>query len=418
MKIQMPSCHISRLGIDIGIYGESQRESRRRQQHNPSSYLTRQHPFATTYVSVCFLSYNQEALLDLLDIYLLDMASNPSVSTSTISPAEAVLSQVFHPFKLFPPEIRHMVWLQASLEPRVIELGFYYDTKVKNHKVVRNTSKTVVPALLHACSESREIGLSHYEAFIPTGVWTGTYISWAQDYMYLDCSQRQYTDFDEYQQRLKQSSPFQKAILPQKCRRLLLGKRLHPHRNDLFALFDSLEEVAVLHRPYLWYGYHRGENEITGIIGANITLVEVDYTEIKSEVVEEHDWSYHCLWSHVDLHRKKWKKVSLVKAQRNSHSPLSKEGKAIRRERERQEKLDLMAPVKPIKTVFKNWKVQDLKFEANDRGLSNKGTKSDLVTRLQEDEQVLFYQAFQEYKDTLDQYRKAKESKSAIPTQV
>lgn len=344
------------------------------------------------------------------------MASNASASSSTALPAEAEMSQFFHPFKHFPPEIRHMVWHQAASEPRVIEVAFY-QTKVKNRHMTRNTSKTVVPALLHTCSEAREVGLSLYEKFIPTGVFTGTYINWSQDYIYLDCSSSQFVDFERYQARLEVSSGAQKGILPQQCRRLLLGLRLYAPRSSLFALFDSVEEVAVLHRVEPWsYAMDRDRNELSGIIGGDITLAEVDYTIIKSEIVLKHNGSYHWLWSYMDHHRQKWKKVSLVKATRGLHRPLSREENASRRERERQEKLDATAPVKPTRTSFKNWRLQDLGFEAKDRGLSPEGTKSELVARLQEDEQIPYHHALEEYEEVLDQYRKAKESKSVAPS--
>ena len=354
-------------------------------------------------------------------------SSRPPPTTANASP------HVFPPFKLLPLELRQMIWMQAALEPRVVELGFY-EAKTKNRRrETRNTSKTLVPALLHTCSESRAVGLMHYEKLIPTGIFTGTYINWAQDYVYLDCSHGQFIDFKRYQEYLQKRPGHQKGVLPQKCRRLLVGRRLHAPRVSLFNIFDLVEDVAVLHSGETWSYSDGVHNETSGTIGSDFSLLELNHNYNGSDTRKFssedhdisfpyihyfHDGSYRPMWSYIESNCGNWKSVSLVKATRGSHRPLSKEEKANRRERERQEKLDKQAPRKPEKTKFENWRVSELQAEAEDRGLGTEGSKSELVTQLQANEYIPYSEALEEYEQAMEEYRKAKKQRISTFSQV
>jgi hypothetical protein len=80
----------------------------------------------------------------------------------------------FPQFSRFPPEIRCAVWELLVPAPRLISLytvrGEVVFTNSSNNSTRRRrefkhvyTSKTAVPVLLHACRESRRIGLKYYE---------------------------------------------------------------------------------------------------------------------------------------------------------------------------------------------------------------------------------------------------------------
>lgn len=90
-----------------------------------------------------------------------------------------ISTRTFHLFPNLPREIRQIIWELALLEPRIVEVDYY----TASNGSQRYPSKSVVPAPLHVCSFSREIGLRHYERFMPLGVWTGTYVNWDHDYI-------------------------------------------------------------------------------------------------------------------------------------------------------------------------------------------------------------------------------------------
>jgi hypothetical protein len=77
------------------------------------------------------------------------------------SPAsKATLETSFEQFPKLPTEIRQMIWRLTIEENRVVELSNYEDRKTRSRTTYerRLTSKTLVPSILHTCSESRAIG--------------------------------------------------------------------------------------------------------------------------------------------------------------------------------------------------------------------------------------------------------------------
>lgn len=337
----------------------------------------------------------------------MEMDSDPATSFSPTPPAKAEHVQTFYPFQRLPFEIRQLIWYRAALEPRIVEVGFYV-TRVKKRNETRNTCKTLVPALLHVCSESREVGLKHYDKLIPMGKFTRTYINWAQDYVYLDCSHYQYLDFLDFQNNLSDNK---KEAWMQQCRRLLIGRRLYMALDTIFELFTSIEDIAVLHRDQTWSGrLHDNVNEISGTVGGDIKLSVVDPSTVQLEPVAPHTRSYHPLWFHINSHRERWKYASLVKATRGVRRPLSRVEKSTRKELERQEN---QLPAKPKKEKFQNWRVPDLKVEAQNRGLSTQGFKAELVSRLKADEQIPFSLALEQYEKEMKEHLKAKENGSS-----
>ncbi|KAK2797391.1 hypothetical protein FQN50_009192 [Emmonsiellopsis sp. PD_5] len=69
----------------------------------------------------------------------------------------------FHPFPRLPFELRARIW-ELTVEPRTVEIRYKYG----HLKLLHVTSPTPVPAVLHACFESRNQGL--YQRAFTQGV--------------------------------------------------------------------------------------------------------------------------------------------------------------------------------------------------------------------------------------------------------
>jgi hypothetical protein len=73
----------------------------------------------------------------------------------------------FHLFSQFPEAIRLQIWLYAALVPRVVEIHEFHSNSYGSHlpksgeQTSRVESKTRPPAVLHACRESRKLGLEN-----------------------------------------------------------------------------------------------------------------------------------------------------------------------------------------------------------------------------------------------------------------
>ena len=102
-------------------------------------------------------------------------------SSAVCPPLES--RKYFFPFKKLPPELRQEIWKLelATREPRIIKL--YHDEK-KARAPIR--SKTGVPIILHVCSESRMLGLRAYKPLVINGYFTGTFIEWERDVIYIN----------------------------------------------------------------------------------------------------------------------------------------------------------------------------------------------------------------------------------------
>lgn len=107
-------------------------------------------------------------------------------ATSSVKMSPDTQIKSFTLFPRFPVELRNMVWDLAACDPRIVEIGGY-QTKNKRmrKKEFRFTSKTLVPSVLHVCSESRACGVKHYEKLSFGKRFTGTFINWTVDFGYL-----------------------------------------------------------------------------------------------------------------------------------------------------------------------------------------------------------------------------------------
>jgi hypothetical protein len=101
--------------------------------------------------------------------------------------------QTLHSFALLPYDIKKQIWRYAAIqkERRVIELGYYHGPQTwslgtpwqeKQYfppVTFKFPTKTVVPAMLHVCRQSRAAALALYKLFTIDGSWTGTYVELA-----------------------------------------------------------------------------------------------------------------------------------------------------------------------------------------------------------------------------------------------
>ncbi|KAK4199042.1 hypothetical protein QBC40DRAFT_255449 [Triangularia verruculosa] len=81
-------------------------------------------------------------------------------------PASPTL-QTFHAFPYLPYELRAEIWRFSTIEPRDIIPSIHYRPHplLPPHRTmpILATCFTDIPALLHVCRESREIGLKIYQ---------------------------------------------------------------------------------------------------------------------------------------------------------------------------------------------------------------------------------------------------------------
>jgi hypothetical protein len=170
-------------------------------------------------------------------------SSKIKLSKSTTRPSR----EPFSSFALLPYEIREAIWVATCTDaaPRVVEVGYY---QAWNNGDFKFPSKTVVPAILHVISEARAIGLTHYVVFTPCNLWSGTYMNWNLDYIYLNWLP------GECDERLQSSgwSNGRPSIpgLTDKCQHLLLNVESAKNTQDWFKIqwmFSYTKDIAVLY---------------------------------------------------------------------------------------------------------------------------------------------------------------------------
>lgn len=121
---------------------------------------------------------------------------NPSSGASLDTPGHGV-DLVFEHFKKFPREVRDMIWSLAAYEPRVVEVtlappyevvdGPSYRSLLLTKWLYRLEYKTLVPALMHTCHESRAAGEKIYER-LPAPEYSrfgDSYVNWDRDVIVL-----------------------------------------------------------------------------------------------------------------------------------------------------------------------------------------------------------------------------------------
>ena len=100
----------------------------------------------------------------------------------------------FHLFPNFPPELRDAIW-KMSIVPRVITIKNASQEKVKTRymgsqtvyrTVVAAETKTPVPAILHACQDSRAIALKAWTLEFEEQLGDPVYFNWKFDTLFME----------------------------------------------------------------------------------------------------------------------------------------------------------------------------------------------------------------------------------------
>jgi hypothetical protein len=167
-------------------------------------------------------------------------------STEACPPLES--RKYFFPFKKLPTELRQEIWKLelAAREPRIVKI--YYDDKKKKTQI---RSKTGVPVTLHVCSESREIGLQVYKKLVVNNYFTGTFVEWERDMIYIN-TEKCLLSIMALPEMISGA-----AELNQMCQRLALDERGMWSFVDEFKTkthFPKLEELIKVLPPLMKLG--------------------------------------------------------------------------------------------------------------------------------------------------------------------
>ena len=113
----------------------------------------------------------------------------------------AVRLDQFTLFPKLPPELRRKIWKEACFEPRIVEVDIsIYPTILTALSVDCDyETQTPTPAILHVCSESRQIGLKHYDRIFRRASFFNAkdlkehiiYVNFEQDTVHLSLGQQQ-----------------------------------------------------------------------------------------------------------------------------------------------------------------------------------------------------------------------------------
>ncbi|KAH6719945.1 hypothetical protein BKA61DRAFT_225580 [Leptodontidium sp. MPI-SDFR-AT-0119] len=100
-------------------------------------------------------------------------------------------SGVVAPDTVSDQELRVMIWKYSARQPRAIETSLHKD--LYNDLFSIFPTHTLVPGIMHTCSESRTIGLKFYDEFgyygrtiVRTNFWLKTYINFEIDALLLN----------------------------------------------------------------------------------------------------------------------------------------------------------------------------------------------------------------------------------------
>jgi hypothetical protein len=89
------------------------------------------------------------------------LAPQPNRRTRLYTSFTTTFSKRFPQFSLLPTEIRLQIWEAAMPDPRVHEL--HPCGKLQQGRLMFRSNSSTPPVILQVCSESREVGLRHYQ---------------------------------------------------------------------------------------------------------------------------------------------------------------------------------------------------------------------------------------------------------------
>jgi hypothetical protein len=106
----------------------------------------------------------------------------------------SVGAKTFTCFQRLPTELRLLIWKHARPDPRIVRLDWskqdprQVDWLFGSYLECYNYSREPIPAMLHACAESRQVALEWYQlALPPIASQPRTYFDFNADYLYPGC---------------------------------------------------------------------------------------------------------------------------------------------------------------------------------------------------------------------------------------
>jgi hypothetical protein len=175
--------------------------------------------------------------------------SETSSSSTVASSRHSIPPTDFPKFEKLPIELRLEIWKQSLPDSRILEI--IYNKSYKKNRRAQVQCKANVPALLHACQESRAAGLKIYSELVINNCVTRTYVCWEKDIIFISLNAITRFTKDDMKFRLTEFS--------QKCRRFaisaygvfyVLRKVLQTFRADTPNVFPNLEEIFVVQEQH------------------------------------------------------------------------------------------------------------------------------------------------------------------------
>lgn len=213
--------------------------------------------------SSTYASSPSEAFRHPID-YNTSLAMSSGRSTNTgLTRTSSFQDRAFTIFTKLPYELQNMVWTIAAFEPRVVEIQTYSKTKQsgrgRKKTELRFLSRTLVPAMLHTCSGSREMGLKLYERLCFGDYFSGCYINWMCDYISVEGSLHAVLD----------KADTTLAEMTRKCQRLII-------REYEFSLWCRHEKLRNLEEAVLLCKVTEPRGPLTRRNSGNLTLVPIN----------------------------------------------------------------------------------------------------------------------------------------------
>ncbi|KAK0124340.1 hypothetical protein ONS95_009309 [Cadophora gregata] len=312
-------------------------------------------------------------------------------------PATASPTTTFQDFRRLPPELRIMIWHLAARQVRVVEIELV-SAKFKGLGWIdRYTSKTLALGILHACGESRWIGLKRYEKIKFDGIFSGSYVNWNVDYIGFTPSNSQ--GMSCLLRDLVHRSDSRRCEVLKRCHRLISSEPI-PDINHYYHIrrflqgFKNLEEIDFL------FPEHVGDwRERSG----NIKIAPM----VNALPHEQKKMDGYMNDSRLQLIREKipgFKGFDAMRCVRELGRHLSSPEITGRGVLYPDKTLILSRPKLPKRVNFKSYRLPELGNAAKDLGLSDKGLKKDLIVRLEAADVSLFREEMREYQLEMLEY--------------
>ncbi|KAL2074794.1 hypothetical protein VTL71DRAFT_8573 [Oculimacula yallundae] len=301
----------------------------------------------------------------------------------------------FHGFPQLALELRTMIWKFAARQVRVVEVEEIQAKYKGRIHVRRYGSKTLVPGMLHACDESREIGLRGYEKIVFDGIFTGSYINWDIDYIGYRPAFIWNTTYELDRFLSSQQPRTSPAKMAKKCRRMVIFDcYLAIWNSHRMRKLKNLEEVVFLF-PDDFGESCRGSGNVNL---APMTSPEQDeQSRINKYISKARLRSFQS-----DLPG--LKSLGAMRSSREPERCLSLPEETGRGILYPDEALLQTRPELPKRINFKRYRLPELRQAAQDHGISDRGQRKELITRLEMEDKALFREEMKDYQEKMLKY--------------